>query len=309
MKSNKIIAISSIIIIALCGIIGGSVYIYKWSTESTLGIMLSRKNISSEKLVENLSSKDRNLVMTSLSILSNRKSPLGKEKAYELLESKDDYIWFNACQYLAILKDMKSVPYLIKGLKHPASRSYDGTALLLKELTKESFGKDQKKWIAWWEKNHPDESFSFIYQKLRDEAKSLNSSHSLFINGVVDPLRISHVGPKIRLIGIKLKEGADQQKAILLLKQLVICQWVKLQFDKGEKLDEEGARRALVFWERKGSPKMSKIMRRNLPLIPFNTKTLINTYLLKSGLYELDLKDIKKERIRNLLEGKSSKKK
>ncbi|MCP4708850.1 MAG: hypothetical protein GY869_09510, partial [Planctomycetes bacterium] len=128
---NYVIAVVlCIVVLTLSGIV-----VYKWITESTLGLALFSEQISSEKLVNNLSSGKRNLVMTSLNLLEDRLDSAGKEQAQKLLQSKDDYLWLNASLYLAAFGDQQAIPYLIKGLNHPASRAHDKVAKHLEQLT------------------------------------------------------------------------------------------------------------------------------------------------------------------------------
>lgn len=293
-------------VIAICVLIMAlglaCIWVYRWATQSTTGLLFVGENVSSQNLVKNLSSADQDLVMTALNLLARRRDPTGRAAAHKLLQSNDDYIWFNACQYLAAIQDERAVPYLIKGLKHPAWRAHDDVAEHLERLTGEKHAKDQKKWIEWWEEAHPDTDFDFEYKNLKKEALALSTSSQILINGVADPLRISHCGPQIRLIGVKLKEDADRGKAVSILKNAVLFQFVQLEFDSGAKLDEEGARRALVYWVRQGQERLSRFGRRGLPPVPFKKRTLVNAFLLKSGLYEPNLNEVNDAKIRSLLE-------
>lgn len=299
MQSKRNIFIFIIIAVVVSG---GGILVYKGITKSTMGLIVAGDYVSSDTIVTNLSSEDRDLVMSSLHILSEREDPSGREKAYKLLQSEDNYIWFNACQYLAELGDTNSVPYLIKGLDHPAWRSHNQVADYLKTLTGKSFGKDQEKWVQWWENKCPESRFSFEYPKIREKTLSLSSRDKTLITAVIDPLRIRRGDAKIRLIGISLKENIDKQKAVSLLEQALVNQWVRLEFDKGAKLDEEGARRALVYWVGKGEADMDYLLRRNLPPVPFTSKTLVNSYLLKSDCYRLDSNSVNDPEIVSLLE-------
>jgi hypothetical protein len=273
--------------------------VHKKMTRSTPGLILAGNMVKAESLVANLDSSDPDLVMTSLSILSDRADSSGKDKAVALLSSKNNYIWFNAALYLGSIEQAEAIPYLIKGLKHPASRSHDKVMSLLQTLTRETFGKDQDKWIGWWKHEHPDSTFTFSYADLEQEAAGLNERSQILINGVVDPLRISHVGPQVRLIGIKLKETASPQDAMNLIENLLAFQFVQLEFDEGPMLDERGARRAFVYWTM--SSAAGKMGRKGLSPVPFNEKTLVNAYLLKSGLYEIDMDSVHSETMKGLL--------
>jgi hypothetical protein len=59
------------------------------------------------------------LVINSLSILADRKSPCGWGVARQLLEDPRD--WAAGAFYLAAMGQKSSVPYLIACLRHPAS--------------------------------------------------------------------------------------------------------------------------------------------------------------------------------------------
>lgn len=300
-RNAWILALWIVIVILGISVVGYLGYI--WSTRTTMGLsVVGGSAVSSETLVNNLSSEDSELVMTSLNILEKRQDPQGKYKARELLKSEDDYIWFNAAQYLGSIRDEQAVPYLIKGLKHPAWRSLDDVATYLESITSQKFGKDQEKWIAWWQEKCPESAFDFSYPKLEKEALELTEGNEIFINGVADPLTIRHTGPQIKLIGIKLKDGVDGEEAAKFLKTVVLGQFVELAFDSGPKLDEKGARRAFVYWCRQDSSKLVlRFLRKGLGPVPFKEKTLINTYLLKSGLYEIDPKSVYDQIMRNLL--------
>ena len=265
-------------------------------------VIIAAKFRSSETLARRLSSENGDTVRNALYLLEERRDPAGKDQARKLLLSDDDYIWFNAALYLGAIGDGASIPYLIKGLKHPASRAYDDVAACLELLTTQKFGKDQKKWINWWKETNSDSDFDFVYHKLREEALALTSDVQLLINGVADPVRIRHCGPQIRLIGVKLRENADREKVLLFLKRAVVNQVVQLEFDTGDQLDEEGARRALVYWLREDTQALTRSTREGLPPVPFREKTLINLYLLRSGLYELDLDGVNDPRVRKLLQ-------
>lgn len=281
-------------------IISGSAYfIHKQMTKSTLGLILARNAVGSETLVANLDSSDRDLVMTSLGILSDRADPSGRDKAIVLLESSDNYIWLNAALYLGTIGDVAAIPYLIKALKHRASGAHDKAASLLSTLAGQAFGKDQEKWIAWWKTEHPDSAFVFRYLDLEKEASMLDETSYILISAVVDPLRISHVGPQVRLIGIRLKEDAPSEEAVNLLRSLLEDQFVQLEFDDGPTLDGEGARRAFVYWTM--SSPVDKMRRSGLPPVPFKSKTLINAYLLNSGLYDVDLDSVDSDTMKEIL--------
>jgi hypothetical protein len=283
-------------------IIGGVGYlIHRKMTQSTLGLLLMGDTVKAESLVANLDSTDHDLVMTSLGILADRADPAGRAKAKDLLESEDNYIWFNAALYLGSIGEAEAIPYLVKGLKHPARRSHDEVVALLESMTDQAFGKNQEKWIEWWKTEHPDSAFVFSYPDFEQEASRFDEESHILINGVVDPVRISHHGPEVRLIGVRLKDDASTQDAVKLLHELLAFQFVQLEFDNGPKLDENGARRAFVYWTMSSPSRAETIGRRGLRPVPFKTKTFINAYLLNSGLYELDLASVDSEAMKEAL--------
>ncbi len=269
-----------------------------------MGLVMAPELASNNNLVENLDSTDPDLVMTSLSILGERADSSGQKKANLLLSSKNKYIWLNAAMYLGKIGDENSIPYLIKGLKHPAWRAHEKIASMLNKLTGLKYGKDQAKWISWWKQKNPESTFNFRYLDLEKEAESLNSTNHYLITGVVDPLTINHSGVQIRLIGIKLKDKENPQQAIVKLKTLILGQFAQFEFDQGAKLDKNKARRAFVYWV--SSSPAGKMFRRGLKPVPFTQKTLINSFLLKSGLYEIDSDSVKSEAMKKTLEQASN---
>ena len=278
------------------------VIIYKILTQSVPGLLVTEQSrlLSEDKIVRNLHSRDRGLIITSLSILKRRNDFSGREQARKLLSHQDNHVWLNAALYLASVGDEDSIPYLIKGLSHPAYQSYDEVATYLKALTGKDFGKNQKKWMLWWKENYPQSNFDFSYPEIKKETLRLNDRNYYLINFVVDPVKIRHMGVQIRLIGIKLKEGVSSDRAVTFLKSLVLFQFIQLEFDSGPELDEDGAKRAFVYWVMKEEGMLS-YARAELPPVPFKEKTLINGYLLKSGLYEIDLDSVNDNEMRDIL--------
>ena len=64
-------------------------------------------------------------------------------------------------------------------------------------------------------------SFSFNYNEMEQAAVNIKAEQELHINEAIDAFTISAVGPKIRIVGLKLKENADPIAAVNLLKSLV----------------------------------------------------------------------------------------
>jgi hypothetical protein len=117
--------------------------------------------VPSSGYVRNLKSNDPDLVRESLSFLDSRKDPAGVANALPLLRSEDDYVWLNAALYTGACGRREAVPYLIKALRHAASRADPETIATLRALTGQKFGNDFSKWQAWWMSRHPGESFDW----------------------------------------------------------------------------------------------------------------------------------------------------
>ncbi len=277
--------------------------IYRVVTKSSLGLMMGGAAVSSSTLVDNLSNRDSDLVRTSLSILKDRNDPAGRQEAAKLLASTDDYIWFNATLYLGAINDPQAVPYLIKGLKHPASRAYPDVVKELQSLTAQTFGMDQAKWIDWWRQKNPGSTFSFAYASLERQAAELHTGSTIAINRVVDPLTISHMGSPIALVGLRLKASANPAQAERLLETAMLYQFAELERD-GTQLTSAGSVPALVYWvpDTINNPNSTALMRQGLGVVPFSRKTNLQGFLLGSGFYELDLSAVKDAGIRATLE-------
>lgn len=279
-----LVGVVAVVALVICAVLG-AISVFHPDTNGT--DHLQHLRVAERKgLPADLQLSDRDLQLIWLRNLRLKNDPSGTEQALKLLQSSDNYLWLAAALYLGELGEAEAVPYLIKGLKHPATRSREDVARLLRMATGEELGQDQAAWIRWWKTANPGSEFSFEYLDLQNAAASLREKSFIPITSVIDPLRISHVGVPIRLIGIRLRNPADKERAIALLQQLLILQYVELEFDEGKRLDEDGACRALLHWTR--SSPACDIQRRSYPPIPFSRRTLINTYLLHSDMYEFD---------------------
>ena len=300
-------------LLAIAAVTVGGVAVFFKAPEYGRSIRLRFGAVS----VDDLVSQDPNLVMNTLYHLEKRRDASGQERARVLLDSDDDYIWLNAATYLAALGDKLSVPFLIKSITHPASRSLNERVASLEELTGLQFGDDREAWIRWWKETHPESKFQFRYLNYEREAARLSSSTMLLINGVRDAITIRQSGVTIRLIGVRPKNGVRDPEAIRLLETLVVNQLVRLRFDGGDKLDSAGRRRALVYWckdmgsehvflrsLRRGLPPVpfDSLPGRNPLLLPYEDKPLIQRHLIESGLYEPELEEIEDAELRALLE-------
>jgi HEAT repeats len=117
--------------------------------------------LPSSQLARNLESTNTDVVRESLGILADRRDPVAVDRAIQLLQSSDDYVWLNAAQYLGAVRRSQAVPYLIKAFRHTAWRS-DGERLTdLQLITGQSFPADFRAWSNWWAAAHPDAAFDF----------------------------------------------------------------------------------------------------------------------------------------------------
>lgn len=267
----------------------GAVALYYAATRTTLGLMLSGDAVSSSTLVNNLDSEDSDLVMTSLELLKGRSDASGQQQARKLLNSSNDYIWFNAALYLGAINDRQAVPFLIKGLKHPASRAYGEVAGDLQALTSQKFGQDQAKWIAWWNQKNPTSTFSFAYASLERQSADIHTGSKILINRVIDPLHISFLGSPITLAGIRVKQGVNPATAQRLLETAMLGQFAEIERDGDQPLPD-GSFGAVVWWipDPINDPNKMSMLRQGLPAVPFSQRASLHGFLLQSGLYEPD---------------------
>jgi len=114
-----------------------------------------------ESLVEDLQSKDFNRICKGLGELARRRDPIARKEALRFLKSENPYLWLNAALYLGAINDETSVPYLIKGLRHQASRSWPDAAAALRAITGQPWDVDFEQWRQWWIKENPDSTFDF----------------------------------------------------------------------------------------------------------------------------------------------------
>jgi hypothetical protein len=112
--------------------------------------LLIHGNPSEAELMGFLDSDYEILVSNTLSTLEHRKLAGGREKAANLLTSRDPHIWYVAALYLGAIGDQRSVPYLIRGLTHPAWRSRPRVVNYLQNLTGQNYGEKKEEWIKWW---------------------------------------------------------------------------------------------------------------------------------------------------------------
>jgi hypothetical protein len=76
-----------------------------------------------EQMLHLLQYSDKTVLNNTLTQFERSKSPAGRERAAELLRHPDRYVSYSAGLYLGAIGDQRSIPYLIRGLDHPAWRS------------------------------------------------------------------------------------------------------------------------------------------------------------------------------------------
>ena len=112
-------------------------------------------------LVADLKSKDFNRICSGLGILATNCDPIAQKDGLRFLKSENPYLWFNAALYLGAIGDEASVPYLIKGLRHPASRARPDAAAALRAMTGKPWDVDFDAWRQWWTNENPESTFDF----------------------------------------------------------------------------------------------------------------------------------------------------
>jgi hypothetical protein len=111
--------------------------------------------------VQLLYSPDTEFVLEGLHYLRARKNPIAVNRAIELLNSENDYIWLNAALYLGACERKEAIPYLIKALRHTARHGDPKTTQFLRDITGLDFGADFLRWRQWWLSSHPDFRFDW----------------------------------------------------------------------------------------------------------------------------------------------------
>ncbi|RLC66146.1 MAG: hypothetical protein DRI48_05340, partial [Chloroflexi bacterium] len=232
MRTFVLIAAVCVLLIALFVVVGP--WVRGWGRDfGRASELLGVAQSNSEDLVLHLSSADPDIVMTALSVLKDRQDPAGKDKARELLNNDNEYIWLNAALYLGAVGDEQAAPYLIKALTHAAWRVHEEAADYLRTLTGQDFGADYAAWAEWWqEQGHPQVA---ALEPVRPEPSKDEMLPEVYylIDGVVDPVTIRHGDATIRLVGVRLRPGADRHEALRQLGTLVLNQGVQLTPDDG----------------------------------------------------------------------------
>ena len=118
-----------------------------------------------EQMVGLLDYSDAIVLKNTMTQLEHSGSDAGRERAVELLGHSDIYVSYCSALYLGSIGDQRSVPYLIRGLDHPASRSRPRLVRYLKTLTHQDFGENKDQWVGWWKSQNSGSSFDFTTKR------------------------------------------------------------------------------------------------------------------------------------------------
>jgi len=126
---------------------------------------------------------ERDDAYSAYDILGQRHSEVAHQIALQQLNSSDPYLWLNAAEYLGEIGDAKSVPWLIKALRHTAWRGDDKTKASLVMLT----GTDCRNfngWQDWWLSSHPNSHFDWdSYLGFRPRASKIRAKNGMITDG------------------------------------------------------------------------------------------------------------------------------
>jgi HEAT repeat protein len=114
-----------------------------------------------EQMLQLLQYSDTIILNNTLTQFEFSGNPAGRERAVDLLNHSDRYVSYTASLYLGAIGDQRSIPYLIRGLDHPAWRSRPRVLNYLKRLTREDFGESKDAWIRWWNRQNVGAKFDF----------------------------------------------------------------------------------------------------------------------------------------------------
>ena len=154
-------------ILIIVGVGGACTLLALWLGARYLGNLNADRQLDTEghptveQMLHLLGSSDTIVLNNTLTQFERSGSPAGKERAVELLRHTDRYVSYTASLYLGAIGDRRSIPYLIRGLDHPAWRSRPQVAKYLKNLTREDFGENKDAWIRWWNTQNVGSSFDF----------------------------------------------------------------------------------------------------------------------------------------------------
>ena len=116
---------------------------------------------SAVTLLRYLSYDNPHILGNALTRLEGMCDPIAKDRAVALLKHPDPYVWLPAASYLGAIRSQEAIPWLIKGLLHPAWRDRERVAKYLEDMTGKNFGQTQASWVQWWREANPDTEFGF----------------------------------------------------------------------------------------------------------------------------------------------------
>jgi hypothetical protein len=154
---RRIIVAASIGVLLLAFVVTG---LYRLQEQADALELVMSGNPTTEQLIKFLGSGNPTLLDNTLTILEQRKATGGRESAARLLKSDNLYVWFCASLYLGAIGDERSIPYLIRGLSHPARNDRTRVVSYLKNMTGNDFGENKEEWVRWWVAQH-GKSFDF----------------------------------------------------------------------------------------------------------------------------------------------------
>ena len=185
-KTNAVIASGVVLIAILIFSVPFVISLYG----AQLGVIGLAANFMFPGLVSDDSFKravmhpERDDAYSAYSILAERRSDVAHQIALQQLDSSDDYLWLNAAEYLGAIGDPKSIPYLIKALRHTAWRGDDKTKASLVRLTgTDCF--DFNGWQHWWLASHPNSRFDWdSHLGFRPRISEKTSMNGVITDGV-----------------------------------------------------------------------------------------------------------------------------
>jgi len=150
-------------VLVVLAVVAGMLFLWGYRLERNNAAleMVLHGNPSEGELVQFLDSHYEILVSNTLTTLEHRRLVGGKEKAAKLLNSRNASIWYAAALYLGSLGDQRSIPYLIRGLTHPAWRSRPRVVNFLQALTGQNYAEKKEDWVTWWLAQGREREFDF----------------------------------------------------------------------------------------------------------------------------------------------------
>jgi hypothetical protein len=154
-------------VLLLVGAAGACVLLAWWLAVRHLEDLSAARHLAMEghptveQMLHLLNYSDAIVLNNTLTQFERSGDPAGKDRAVELLRHPDRYVSYSACLYLGAIGDQRSIPYLIRGLDHPAWRSRPRVVNYLKNLTRQDFGENKVEWIRWWNAQNPGSGFDF----------------------------------------------------------------------------------------------------------------------------------------------------